>query len=96
VNADFSGAFRLHPRIIVLVHTVFAITSDHRQNHELVRLLDRGSRREIHRIWSRDAPLAKNASTLHLGASILARSESHVARARFANVVSAFRPVLCR
>src|ERR1700722_5258480 len=37
--------------------------------------------------------LGENASTLHLGASILAEVESHVARARFANDLECVRPV---
>jgi DNA mismatch repair protein MutS2 len=63
------------------------------QNNELVRLLDE-EQAEIHRILvAMTRALGENASTLHLGASILAEVESHVARARFANDLECVRPV---
>jgi DNA mismatch repair protein MutS2 len=63
------------------------------QNNELVRLLDE-EQAEIHRILvAMTRALGEHASTLLLGASILAEVESHVARARFANDLECVRPI---
>jgi DNA mismatch repair protein MutS2 len=63
------------------------------QNNELVRLLDE-EQAEIHRILvAMTRALGEHASTLMLGASILAEVESHVARARFANDLECVRPI---
>jgi DNA mismatch repair protein MutS2 len=63
------------------------------QNNELVRLLDE-EQSEIHRILvAMTRALGAAAPALHLGTSILAEVESHIARARFANDLSCTRPV---
>jgi len=63
------------------------------QNNELVRLLDE-EQSEIHRILvAMTRALGEHATALHLGTSILAEVESHIARARFANDLNCARPV---
>ena len=63
------------------------------QNNELVRLLDE-EQSEIHRILlAMTRALGENATALHLGCTILAEVESHVARARFAHDLNCTRPI---
>jgi len=63
------------------------------QNNELVRLLDE-EQSEIHRILvAMTRALGQDAGALHLGTSILAEVESHVARARFGNDLHCSRPI---
>ena len=63
------------------------------QNNELVRLLDE-EQSEIHRILvAMTRALGENATTIHLGACILAEVESHFARARFAGTLNCVRPI---
>ena len=62
------------------------------QNNELVRLLDE-EQSEIHRILvAMTRALGRQATAIHLGASILAEVESHAARARFAEALNCTRP----
>ncbi len=62
------------------------------QNNELVRLLDE-EQSEIHRILvAMTRALAQHATAIHIGTSILAEVESHVARARFAMDINCVRP----
>lgn len=63
------------------------------QNNELVRLLDE-EQREIHRILvAMTGAIGEQADGILAGTSVLAETESHFARARFANDLACVRPV---
>jgi DNA mismatch repair protein MutS2 len=62
------------------------------QNNELQRLLDE-EQREVHRILvAMTGAIGEQADAILLGTAILAESESHFARARFANELGCVRP----